>query len=216
MKEIAERASVVEKGIRQYIIIKAGQSFDVKNYTYIPKKGTKLHVYNAAKDPKEMSIDENIIAKYDTDSSVPHSSPKNIQDNTTWNYMTVKEKIQTITNSNKEIPDIELSDKDKEILRKLELEHEKNINNQISTSTSTCIKAQKKDDTNAQVAYLEKPKLKLTARPKQSVSIKIKIYVSTSYYYYIYLVKYVLIFNSYYSCRLLQKKKKFLQQDYKE
>lgn len=57
-----------------------------------------------------------------------------MQNNATRKYMSVKEKIETIINIDKEIPDIEFSDKDKELLRKLKLEHEKNIKNKIASS----------------------------------------------------------------------------------
>lgn len=173
MKEATERVSVVEKGIRQYIKIIASQNLGIKNDDYAPKKKAKLHVYNAAKDPKELPIDKDItLPKHDSSKFTIEKSSEGVQNNTTWKYMTVKEKIETIATSDKEIPQIELSDKDKEILRKLELEHEKNIKNKVANSTSSStIKTPEKKCANIQTEPKERPKAKLTVKPKQLVSI---------------------------------------------
>lgn len=174
LKEVTERISVVEEGIKQYIKITASQTLDIKNNNYIPKKETKLYVYDTAKDPKELPIDGDVmLPKYNTNKSMIQKSLKRegIQNNATKKYMSVKEKIKTIINSDKEIPDIEFSDKDKEILRKLELEHEKNIKNRIASSS--IIKAQEKEHANdVHINSEERPKVKLSVRPKQCVSIE--------------------------------------------
>ncbi|KMQ96648.1 chaperone activity of bc1 complex- mitochondrial-like protein, partial [Lasius niger] len=172
LKEVTERASVVEEGIRQYIKIIARQSLGMKNDAYAPKKEAKLHVHNAAKDPKELPIDKDVaLPKYDSSKFIIEKSSEGIQKNTTWKYMTVKEKIETIATSDKEIPQIELSDKDKEILRKLELEHEKNIKNKVASSiSSSTIKTSEKERVHTQTEPKERPKAKLSVKPKQLLS----------------------------------------------
>lgn len=172
LKEAAERVNVVEEGIRQYIKIIASQSLGMKNDAYAPKKEAKLHVYNAAKDPKEVPIDKDVtLPKYDSSKFTIEKSSEGAQNNTTWKYMTVKEKIETIATSDKEIPQIELSDKDKEILRKLELEHEKNIKNRVASSiSSSTIKTPEEERVDTQTESKERPKAKLSVKPKQLLS----------------------------------------------
>lgn len=172
MKEVSERISVVEEGIKQYIKITASQTLDIKNDgDYTPKKEKKLYVYDTAKDPKELPIDGDVILpKYNIKKSITQEPLEGMQNNITKKYMSVKEKIKTISNFNKAIPDIELSDKDKEILRKLELEHEKNIKNEVANSLPSSIKVHEKE--HIQMNFKEKPKAKLSVKPKQCVSIK--------------------------------------------
>lgn len=176
--------NMVKEGVRQYVKIIAGQSLGIKNNGYTIKKA-KLHVYNAAKDPKELPPDKDItLPKYDDSKTIKKSS-QNVQ-NTTRKYMTVKEKIETITTLDKEIPQIELSDKDKEILRKLELEHEKNIKNKVASSIpSSTINIPEKECVNIQIEPKERPKIKLSVRPKQLVNIKIFNYITYIYSYLI-------------------------------
>ncbi|XP_029156008.1 atypical kinase COQ8B, mitochondrial [Nylanderia fulva] len=174
LKEVTERASVVEEGIRQYIKIIASQSLGVKNDAYSPKKETKLYVYNAAKDPKEKTIVKDVASpRYNSSEFTTEKTSGGIQNNTARKYMTVKEKIETIA-SDKEIPQIELSDKDKEILRKLELEHEKNIRNKdassIFTSTNQLKTSEKECVHQAQIEPKEKLKAKLSVKSKQLLS----------------------------------------------
>lgn len=173
---------MVEEGIRQYVKIIAGQSLGVKNDAYTPKKKeTKLHVYNAAKDPKELPIDKHVTsAECDSNKFTIEKTSGEVQNNTAWKYMTVKEKIETIAASDKEIPQIELSDKDKEILRKLELEHEKNIKKKVASSSSSThhLKTSEKEGAHqAQTEPEERPKAKLSVKPKQLVSIEINYIV---------------------------------------
>ncbi|XP_011639644.1 atypical kinase COQ8B, mitochondrial isoform X1 [Pogonomyrmex barbatus] len=172
LKETTERVAIVEEGIKQYIKIIVNQTLDIKDDSYTPKKETKLYVYNAAKDPKELSLDRDVVLpEYNLNKSIIQESLEGMPNNMKKKYMTVKEKIKTIATSDKEIPDIELSDKDKEILRKLELEHEKNINNEIISSTSSyIIKTDEKEHVHTQVNSKERPKVKLSVRPKQSLS----------------------------------------------
>ncbi|XP_026673340.1 atypical kinase COQ8B, mitochondrial isoform X3 [Ceratina calcarata] len=84
---------------------------------------TKLHVYNPAKDPKE------VVVEMDVTSGKPNLDIKEKQEKPLKKYTTVKEKIETISLDN-EIPKIELSEREKEILRRLELEHEKTMKSQ--------------------------------------------------------------------------------------
>ncbi|XP_011156488.1 atypical kinase COQ8B, mitochondrial isoform X1 [Solenopsis invicta] len=175
LKDVTERISVVEEGIKQYIKVAASQTLDIQNNDYIPKKETKLYVYNTAKDPKELPIDKDVrLSKRNTNKFITQKSlvGKSMQHSTTKKYLSVKEKIKTITNSDNEIPDIEFSDKDKEILRKLELEHEKNIKNRIaSPAHSSIIKVHEKEHANdIQMNSKERPKAKISVRPNQCLS----------------------------------------------
>ncbi|KAL0132178.1 hypothetical protein PUN28_000152 [Cardiocondyla obscurior] len=171
LKEIGERIIVVEEGIKQYIKVTANQTLDVKSNSYVPKKKTILYVYDTAKDPKELPIDEITSPKYDLNQSKSKKPLKKMQNSTKKKYMSVKEKIETITVLDDEVPDIEFSDKDKEILRRLELEHEKNIKNNTSSSTdSSVIKSHEEKHISTQINSIEKPKIKLSVKPKQSLS----------------------------------------------
>lgn len=185
LKEVTERMCSVEEGIKQYIKVTANQTLDIKNNSYTPKKETKLYVYDPAKDPKELPINGDVtFSKYNTNKSMTQKSLESMQSNTTTKYMSVKEKIKTITDLNKKIPDIEFSDKDKEILRKLELEHEKNIKNNIASSAHSSItEVCEKEDVHMQINSTEKPKTKLSVRPKQCVSIGTKIFIYHTFLY---------------------------------
>ncbi|XP_011689242.1 PREDICTED: aarF domain-containing protein kinase 4 isoform X2 [Wasmannia auropunctata] len=173
LKEVTERISMVEEGIKQYIKVTASQTLNIKNNGRTPKKETKLYVYDTAKDPKELPINGDVtkLPKYNTSKSRTKKSLEDTQNNTTKKYMSVKEKIKTITNSDKEIPNIEFSDKDKEILRRLELEHEKNIKNRVTNSAhSSVIKVHEKERIHMEMNSKERPKAKLSVRPKQCLS----------------------------------------------
>lgn len=194
-----ERVSVVEEGIRQYIKVNVSQTLDVKNNAYVPEKETRLHVYNVAKDPKELPIAKDItVSKHGTNKPASQRDLKDSQNkDMAWKYMTVKEKIQTITSTNNWIPDIELSSKDKEILRKLELEHEKNINSAAVDLTSlSTTKIQEKEHVHTKAEPKEKLKSKISVKPKQSVSTKITsdlscvicIHLISMYCYLIYII----------------------------
>jgi len=173
LKEVTERISVVEEGIKQYFKVILSHTLDMTNNVYTPKKETKLYVYDIAKDPKKLPIDEDVILpKYNSSKSVTQRSLRDMQNNTRKKYMSVKEKIK-ITNSDKEIPEIEFSDKDKEILRELELEHEKNIKNRVTNSVCpSTIKINEKECIHTQINFKERPKAKLSVKPKQCVSVK--------------------------------------------
>lgn len=165
--------SVVEEGVRQYFKIIADQCLNMKNDDYAIKEA-KLHVYNTAKDPKELPLDKDVASPKNDNKVTIEKSSQDVQNNTAWKYMTVKEKIETIATLDKEIPQIELSDKDKEILRKLELEHEKNIKNKVASSASpSTINTPEEGSVNVQTEPKERPKAKLSVKPKQLVNMKI-------------------------------------------
>ncbi|XP_031366778.1 atypical kinase COQ8B, mitochondrial isoform X2 [Apis dorsata] len=173
-KEIVERLNVIEKGIIEFIKLKTkeitGLSLDVE--IPIKTKKTKLYIYNLAKDPKEITIEMDISKmKYNSENNYTN---EDTQDKPMKKYLTVKEKIETISKLENEIPKIVLSEKDKAILKKLELEHEKNIKSQnikqdISNESkidAEVIKIENKKITsnNSQV------KLKPSVRPKKTLS----------------------------------------------
>nr|XP_012152580.1 PREDICTED: aarF domain-containing protein kinase 4 isoform X2 [Megachile rotundata] len=116
------------------------------------------------KDPKEIVVVMDV-------SDIKAESADNIQDkqnkSVTKKYTTVKEKIETISKLDNEIPKIELSEKDKEILRRLELEHEENTRSQ-KTKQDDLPKTYSKNK-NADI-IMEKPRAKPSIRPKQTLS----------------------------------------------
>ncbi|KZC11761.1 PREDICTED: aarF domain-containing protein kinase 4 [Dufourea novaeangliae] len=173
LNEMAERLSVVEKGIMEFIKVKStivtAAPIDHQNNTKSSK--TKLYVYNIAKDPKEVPIEPNIINVQQNDKS---KDVESMQDKPIIRkYTTVKEKIETISKLENEIPKIELSDKDKEILRRLELEHEQNIKSQserksqISIADSQVLVDKAKEDISTTP---KKPQVRPSVRPKQTLS----------------------------------------------
>ncbi|XP_020294935.1 atypical kinase COQ8B, mitochondrial isoform X2 [Pseudomyrmex gracilis] len=173
LKETIERINVVEEGVKQYLKIRASQTLNIDNDLSVPQKQTKLYVYDVAKDPKQLSPDQNAsILHSDTNKFLNQESLKDKQ-NTVSKDMTVKEKIHTIATSYTKIPDIELSDNDKKLLRQLELEHEKQMKskNVSSVASSTVEIHDEKEHVNStQTESKEKPKPKLSVRPKQSLS----------------------------------------------
>ncbi|XP_043598811.1 atypical kinase COQ8B, mitochondrial isoform X2 [Bombus pyrosoma] len=134
---------------------------------------TKLHVYNPAKDPKEIIIEMDIPnVKPDNENDI-----RSKQDKPLKKYSTVKEKIETISKLEHEIPKIELSEKDKAILKKLELEHEKNIKSQnmkqdVSNILKTDFEILENKATENMKVTLESSQVKPkpSVRPKQTLS----------------------------------------------
>ncbi|XP_003708361.1 ubiquinone biosynthesis protein COQ8, mitochondrial isoform X1 [Megachile rotundata] len=166
LKEVAERINVVEKGIIEFMKFKASETIGTpfNEITPVTSSKSKLHVYNPAKDPKEIVVVMDV-------SDIKAESADNIQDkqnkSVTKKYTTVKEKIETISKLDNEIPKIELSEKDKEILRRLELEHEENTRSQ-KTKQDDLPKTYSKNK-NADI-IMEKPRAKPSIRPKQTLS----------------------------------------------
>ncbi|XP_043598809.1 atypical kinase COQ8B, mitochondrial isoform X1 [Bombus pyrosoma] len=174
-KEVTERINVVEKGIIEFLKLKtkevAGMSVDPDKLRKSTR--TKLHVYNPAKDPKEIIIEMDIPnVKPDNENDI-----RSKQDKPLKKYSTVKEKIETISKLEHEIPKIELSEKDKAILKKLELEHEKNIKSQnmkqdVSNILKTDFEILENKATENMKVTLESSQVKPkpSVRPKQTLS----------------------------------------------
>ncbi|XP_076233680.1 ubiquinone biosynthesis protein COQ8, mitochondrial isoform X2 [Calliopsis andreniformis] len=154
----------------EFVKIKAneitGVSFEHESEK--PSK-TKLYVHNPAKDPKEVSIK--------TDVTLDRANVIQGQDKSVKKYSTVKEKIEIISTLENEIPKIELSDKDKEILRKLELEHEKKIQSQNVMQNDVVKPDPPKSgsETKEDVKIApEKPQIRPSVKPKQTLSATAK------------------------------------------
>nr|XP_031829560.1 atypical kinase COQ8B, mitochondrial isoform X1 [Nomia melanderi]XP_031829561.1 atypical kinase COQ8B, mitochondrial isoform X1 [Nomia melanderi]XP_031829562.1 atypical kinase COQ8B, mitochondrial isoform X1 [Nomia melanderi]XP_031829563.1 atypical kinase COQ8B, mitochondrial isoform X1 [Nomia melanderi]XP_031829564.1 atypical kinase COQ8B, mitochondrial isoform X1 [Nomia melanderi] len=174
VKEMAERLNVVEKGIMEFIKIKTND-IPSDHYNSTASKNAKLYVYNIAKDPKEVPIKSDVP---NVQQNIKSECMDDIQEkrdkSTIKKYTTVKEKIETISNLENEIPKIELSDKDKELLRKLELEHEQNITHQGAKKNNV-----QKDDDQVFIgnkkqgfanAAQEIPKVRPSVKPKQTLA----------------------------------------------
>lgn len=173
---MTERINVVEKGIIEFLKLKtkevAGMPIDPDKP--IKSTKTKLHVYNPAKDPKEIIIEMDIPnVKPDNENDIQSKQDKPLK-----KYSTVKEKIETISKLEHEIPKIELSEKDKAILKKLELEHEKNIKSQnmkqdVSNTLKTDFEILENKATENMKVALESSQVKPkpSVRPKQTVSL---------------------------------------------
>ncbi|XP_031788678.1 atypical kinase COQ8B, mitochondrial isoform X1 [Nasonia vitripennis] len=141
LKEFAERLYVIEKGLSQYTKVRFEEVLGKTNVSEILTKdlsdlSKKLYVYNPAKDPKEVPIrsdkpsTENVQSILDNSHNAQTSTSSktvNKSKQSPVKFSSVKEKIETIGTIHTDIPPIELSEKDKELLRKLELEHEEKI-----------------------------------------------------------------------------------------
>ncbi|XP_068983810.1 atypical kinase COQ8B, mitochondrial isoform X1 [Bombus flavifrons] len=174
-KEVTERINVVEKGIIEFLKLKTKEVAGMPVDPDKPRKSTKtkLHVYNPAKDPKEIIIEMDIPnVKPDNENDIQSKQDKPLK-----KYSTVKEKIETISKLEHEIPKIELSEKDKAILKKLELEHEKNIKSQnmkqdVSNTLKTDFEILENKATENMKVALESSQVKPkpSVRPKQTLS----------------------------------------------
>ena len=190
MKEFSERLLVIEKGVSEYTKIRIGEILGSKNLSDILSKdiselGKTLRVYHPAKDPKEVPLNdyepstENIrnttqTATQNAQSTATENTDKSRQ--SPIKYSSVKEKIETISATHTKIPKIELSEKDKELLKKLEQEHEekikkqrlteKQILNEESTVNSTFI------DTKENLQVKKIPLSHPSVKPKDTVSTK--------------------------------------------
>ncbi|KAL2740638.1 hypothetical protein V1478_000779 [Vespula squamosa] len=179
LKNTLNRLNVVEKGMAQYIKTRTNQALNIADDDYestVDK--TKLYVYNPAKDPKEMPVDEKYTSiKIDLKQTV---SKDNLQNTFTANkkYATVKEKIETITKMENVVPKIELSRKEKELLHKLELEYEKAEGKQVSENVLSSENVNdktklKKNDIHISKASTQ-PHIKPSVKPKQFLSANAK------------------------------------------
>ncbi|XP_043663787.1 atypical kinase COQ8B, mitochondrial isoform X1 [Vespula pensylvanica] len=179
LKNTLNRLNVVEKGMTQYIKTRTNEALNIADDDYKPTvHKTKLYVYDPAKDPKEMPIDEkNTSIKIDLKKTV---SEDNLQNTFTANkkYATVKEKIETITKMENVVPKIELSRKEKEILHKLELEYEKAEKKQVSENVLSSQNVNDKTKVKENDVHVSKastkPHIKPSVKPKQSLSANAK------------------------------------------
>ncbi|KAL7306953.1 hypothetical protein TKK_0000708 [Trichogramma kaykai] len=146
LKEFAEKLHVIEKGLSQYSKIRLEEVLGFKNLSEILQEdlsslGKKLQVFDPSKDPKEVPYNHSNVssenaqastALYATQSNenVQKSSSNINRNQSPVKYASVKEKIETISAVNSEIPKVELSERDKKLLRKLEIEHEEKIRKQ--------------------------------------------------------------------------------------
>lgn len=174
-EDATERINVVEKGIAEFVKIKVNEITGVPlDHGPATTNKTKLYIYNPAKDPKEVPTETDVA---DLQQSVNSGSMNNIQEEQNRSvikkYTTVKEKIETISSLENDLPKIELSKKDKEILRKLELEHENKIrsenmlqNNVPESNTRESVINVKEDIGMSP----EKPQTKPSVRPRQTLS----------------------------------------------
>ncbi|XP_015120829.1 atypical kinase COQ8B, mitochondrial [Diachasma alloeum] len=114
VQELLNRVLVVEKGISE---LAKHFTSEITNSPAHPQNAKpeppNLEIYHPAKDPRETAPREN--SQKLSDENVVNISRE---------YSSVKEKIETIRGHEKIIPKIELTNKDKELLRKLEIEHE--------------------------------------------------------------------------------------------
>lgn len=140
LKEFTEKLYIIEQGLSQYTKIRLEEVLGSKSLSDLLKTdlnelSKKLYVNNPAKDPKEVPPDtyksqtentrstEEIIQtpEYTAENDVNKIKQSPIK------FASVKQKIETIGTGSAEIPPIELSEKDKRLLQKLEEEHEKKI-----------------------------------------------------------------------------------------
>ena len=179
-KELLDRILVVEKGFTQYAKVKTSDVVGVP-FNYESKyTGKKLKIVDPAKDPKEVPINSNKKSESTVENVQSLSKVEQKDDFISMpkKYASVKEKIAKIANLDKEIPKIELSDKDKQILRDLELEHEKKIQlkalskdekkneEEKETQKNVNVKTQENSENSANSA---KTNIKPSVKPKQMV-----------------------------------------------
>ncbi|KAK0175284.1 hypothetical protein PV327_009045 [Microctonus hyperodae] len=137
IKELIERASVVERGIFEYAKYQSGEIFGIPTSPKYPADdGTQLEVHHPAKDPRvrrkstQDNSNEMKILNNDHNSEIPPLSKEKIIE-IPDKYTSVQEKIATLGKLDNTIPKIKLTDKDKKLLRKLEREHEEKSKNEV-------------------------------------------------------------------------------------
>lgn len=164
----------------QYIKVRTSNALNIVGDEYRPViNKTKLHVYDPAKDPKEISTDNKDISA--TNATIKQTIlESNSQNNfaAKKKYATVKEKIETITKMENVVPKIELSKKEREILHRLELEHEKAEKKQttedvLRSPNISNITEDSKHDIHISEAET-KPRIKPSVKPRQSLSANAK------------------------------------------
>ncbi|XP_008557929.1 atypical kinase COQ8B, mitochondrial [Microplitis demolitor] len=164
-KELIDRISVIEKGIRE--LTKQTTS----EITGIPLadrnlSDKKLQVVNPAKDPREIKINERKSVDNFESVTINEAEPEKIVE-IPLKYSSVKEKIEIVGSIDKTIPKIELSDKDKKLLRKLELEYEK----KITDVTNNTLEYSKSDESSKSSQFNSiEPKIKPVIKPRITLS----------------------------------------------
>lgn len=126
----------------------------------------KLQVVNPAKDPREIKINERKSVDNFESVTINEAEPEKIVE-IPLKYSSVKEKIEIVGSIDKTIPKIELSDKDKKLLRKLELEYEK----KITDVTNNTLEYSKSDESSKSSQFNSiEPKIKPVIKPRITVS----------------------------------------------
>lgn len=188
LKEFAERLCVIEKGLSQYTKVRFEEVLGKKNVSEILTKdlqdlSKKLYVYNPAKDPKEVPIssdepstenDQIILDSFHNAQTSTSTKTINKSKQSPVKFSSVKEKIETIGTIHTDIPPIELSEKDKELLRKLEQEHEQKIRQQKTTGSEKFDNEQSAQSVNIESTEDQKQKILRPIaheKPKDTVSI---------------------------------------------
>ncbi|XP_033207641.1 atypical kinase COQ8B, mitochondrial [Belonocnema kinseyi] len=180
-RDLLDRILVVEKGFTQYAKVKTSDILGAPINYEANFTGKKLKVFDPAKDPKEVpiTIDKKCETKVETVQSSAKVNEKDDVANIPKKYSSVKEKIEKIAELDKEIPKIEFSDKDKKMLRKLELEHEKKIQQKIPSVDDQKVENEKAKQKNLNLKAEEfpdnsensvKPNIKPTIKPRQTLS----------------------------------------------
>lgn len=170
LKETLERVSMLGAGITRYVSFKTSEASEFRDAFEQQHKsliGSEAAAEVATKS--ETHIERPISDPLDNGRAAePRARVLPTK------FASVKEKIETIATSGDSIPKIELSNKDKELLRKLEMEHEEKIKRQNSERS---MKAEEisdvkssTDDGKSESSTQTRPKIP-TVRPRQSVSL---------------------------------------------
>ncbi|XP_058807620.1 atypical kinase COQ8B, mitochondrial isoform X2 [Phymastichus coffea] len=185
LKEFAEKLYVIEKGLSQYTKIRLEEVLGSKSLSNLLKAdlnelSKKLYVYNPAKDPKEVPPDtyephsENFKSSEKSSQTAQYTATNDKSKQSPIKYASVKQKIETIGTGSLEIPPIELSEKDKQLLKKLEEEHEKKIKKKGSENQKPdqriSIQSARINQTKEKVKAKQIPRPDANVKPKDTLS----------------------------------------------
>ncbi|XP_066597450.1 atypical kinase COQ8B, mitochondrial [Prorops nasuta] len=168
LRDAIDRASVVQTGFFQYLEAVANLVKNSSKQPNLPRE--QLEIHNLSKDAKKIT---EVQVESFPNSIRQDSFNRNGQKQEGFSqkkYTTVKEKIAKLATQHKEIPTIELSEKDKAILRQLEIEHEKKMKEEIKIIPKSNKKIQSKDITRSSIQKNKEKPIKLIAKPKQTLS----------------------------------------------
>lgn len=165
-----ERLCVVEKGISEYTKFRLSHTIGFPEYKTSENQSNdvKLEIFDPAKDPREIKTSQS------SESAIKSEKPESRDKPPQKKYASVKEKIETIK-IDKNIPKIELSEKDKRVLRDLELEHERKISREVSrnspdsSTNSQTLEVEEKTPNVVKKVAADQASSKPTARPRQTV-----------------------------------------------